>query len=54
MDAYEHAYKMDFGAAAARSIDAFFQNLDWQVVDRRYERASELGSAVADPRRFPV
>src|SRR6185369_12877704 len=27
MDMYEHAYQMDFGAAAAKYIDAFFANV---------------------------
>ena len=35
MDMYEHAYQMDFGAAAAKYIDAFFQNLRWEVVNQR-------------------
>jgi superoxide dismutase, Fe-Mn family len=39
MDMYEHAYQMDYGAAAARYIDAFFANVRWDEVNRRYERA---------------
>ena len=39
MDMYEHAYQMDFGAAAAKYIDAFFVNIKWDEVNRRYERA---------------
>ncbi len=39
MDMYEHAYQMDYGAAAAKYIDAFMQNVDWQEVNRRFERA---------------
>lgn len=35
MDMYEHAYQMDFGAAAAKYIDAFFQNLQWDAVAAR-------------------
>jgi len=30
MDMYEHAYQMDFGAAAAKYIDAFFANIRWK------------------------
>jgi Fe-Mn family superoxide dismutase len=29
MDMYEHAYQMDYGAAAAKYIDAFFANINW-------------------------
>ena len=39
MDMYEHAYQMDYGAAADRYIDAFFQNIRWDEVDRRFEAA---------------
>lgn len=35
MDMYEHAYQMDFGAAAAKYIDAFFQNIQWEKVAAR-------------------
>ena len=35
MDMYEHSYQMDFGAAAAKYIDAFFQNIQWDVVAAR-------------------
>ena len=35
MDMYEHSYHMDFGAAAAKYIDAFFQNLQWEAVSAR-------------------
>lgn len=39
MDMYEHSYQMDFGAAAARYIDAFFRNVQWDAVARRIEVA---------------
>ncbi len=39
MDMYEHSYQMDFGAAASRYIDAFFKNIQWEVVARRLESA---------------
>jgi superoxide dismutase, Fe-Mn family len=42
MDMYEHAYQMDFGAAAAKYLDAFMQNVDWQEVNRRFEHAMRL------------
>jgi Fe-Mn family superoxide dismutase len=32
MDMYEHSYQMDFGAATARYIDAFFNNVNWERV----------------------
>jgi superoxide dismutase, Fe-Mn family len=42
MDMYEHAYALDFGAAAAKYIDAFFVNLQWDAVNRRLEQAEKL------------
>ena len=39
LDMYEHSFHLDFGAAAAKYIDAFFRNIDWEVVDRRYAKA---------------
>jgi len=35
MDMYEHAFQMDYGAAAAKYIDAFFANINWDAVARR-------------------
>jgi len=35
LDMYEHAYHIDYGAAAARYIDAFFANIDWEMVSSR-------------------
>lgn len=40
MDMYEHSYQMDFGAAAARYIDAFFANINWERVMARVEAAA--------------
>jgi superoxide dismutase, Fe-Mn family len=37
MDMYEHAYAMDYGANAKGYVDAFFQNLKWDEVNRRAE-----------------
>jgi len=35
MDMYEHAYQMDYGAAAPKYIDAFFANINWDAVAKR-------------------
>jgi Fe-Mn family superoxide dismutase len=37
IDMYEHSYHMDYGAAAARYVDAFFNNINWEVVLARVE-----------------
>ena len=39
LDMYEHAFHMDYGAAAAKYVDAFMLNVDWEVVDARYRAA---------------
>jgi superoxide dismutase, Fe-Mn family len=39
LDMYEHAYHMDYGAAAARYMDAFMSNVAWAEVSRRVEWA---------------
>lgn len=37
LDMYEHAYHMDYGAAAAKYIDAFMTNVNWDEVNKRAE-----------------
>lgn len=64
LDMYEHAYHLDFGAAAGAYVDAFMTNIDWAKVHARYQQAvhaasepfgcsaEELGAAVVlDVRR---
>jgi len=42
LDMYEHSYHMDFGAAAARYVDAFLDNVLWDEGSRRAEWAQKL------------
>lgn len=44
LDMYEHSYQMDFGAAVARYIDAFFANVNWDEVNRRFERGQQVST----------
>jgi len=37
LDMYEHAYQMDYGAAAAKYVDAFMTNVNWEEVNKRVE-----------------
>jgi Fe-Mn family superoxide dismutase len=46
MDMYEHAYQMDYGAAAAKYVDAFFANVSFDEVNRRLERAQKASAAL--------
>jgi superoxide dismutase, Fe-Mn family len=36
LDMYEHAYHMDYGAQAAKYLDAFMLNVNWEETNRRY------------------
>jgi Fe-Mn family superoxide dismutase len=44
LDMYEHAYHMDYGAAAGAYVDAFMGNIDWAAVYGRYQRAVHAAS----------
>jgi len=39
LDVYEHAYWIDYGRLRGKYIEAFFNNLDWSVVNQNFERA---------------
>lgn len=39
LDMYEHAYHMDFGAAAGDYVKAFMANIAWDAVYARYQQA---------------
>ena len=41
LDVWEHAYLLDYGAAGkAKYLDAFFNNLNWSVVEQRFDAVS--------------
>jgi Fe-Mn family superoxide dismutase len=40
LDMYEHAYHMDYGAAAARYVDAYMKVIDWRNASALYAKAS--------------
>jgi Fe-Mn family superoxide dismutase len=46
MDMYEHAFHIDYGAAAGKYVDAFFANINWDEVGRRHERAAKAFRAL--------
>lgn len=46
LDMYEHSYHLDFGAAHARYVDAFFQNVNWDEVNRRLDGAGRAAAAL--------
>ena len=42
MDVYEHAYAIEYGANLKGYIDAFFANINWEVVEKRLEKAESV------------
>jgi len=43
MDVWEHAFLLDYGAAGkAKYIDAFFKNLNWSVIEKRFAEAAKM------------
>jgi superoxide dismutase, Fe-Mn family len=51
LDMYEHAYHIDFGSNAGAYVDAFMNNLDWDHVATRFERAVGTSQAPLAPKR---
>lgn len=42
LDVWEHAFLLDYGATGkAKYLDAFFKNLNWAVVDKRFVEATK-------------
>lgn len=46
LDMFEHAYAIDFGAAHAKYIDAFFGNVNWAETEKRLARADKALAAL--------
>ncbi len=44
IDMYEHAYHIDFGANATAYIAAFMRNIDWKLVEQRYQNAAKVAA----------
>jgi Fe-Mn family superoxide dismutase len=43
LDMYEHAYHMDYGAAAAKYVDVFMEAIRWDSAVKAYDRYSREG-----------
>ncbi len=42
LDVWEHAFILDYGASGKGAyIDAFFKNLNWEVIEKRFEKAKQ-------------
>ena len=42
LDMYEHSYHIDYGSAAAKYVEAFMQNINWDEVNRRVETTLKI------------
>ena len=40
LDMYEHAYHMDYGAAAARYVDIYMEAIKWENAGQLFDRYS--------------
>jgi Fe-Mn family superoxide dismutase len=41
LDVWEHAFLLDYGAQGkAKYMEAFFKNLNWEVMEKRYDAVS--------------
>lgn len=48
MDVWEHAFMRDYKATEkAKYIEAFFRNVDWQIVERRLQESGAMRPAAA-------
>jgi len=48
IDTYEHAYYVDYKNKRPPYIDAFFKNINWDVVNERFEKAMKAYEALKD------
>jgi Fe-Mn family superoxide dismutase len=46
LDMYEHAYAIDYGADHPKYIEAFFKNVAWEMVEKRYDQAMKAYAAL--------
>jgi len=38
LDVFEHAYYLDYGSNRKGYVDVFFDNIDWSVVEKKFEK----------------
>jgi len=49
LDVYEHAYMVDYGIDRVKYLDAFMQNIDWEVANKRFAIAVKNPCCLVDP-----
>lgn len=48
LDVFEHAYFIDYGTNRRQYIDAFFENLNWDFVEKRYQFAKRVAALYSE------
>jgi Fe-Mn family superoxide dismutase len=46
LDMYEHAYFIDFGSDKKSYIEIFFQNLNWQVINKKFKKITTSNKSI--------
>lgn len=41
LDVYEHAYFIDFGSDRKSYVEAFFKNLNWEIINKKFSKLAE-------------
>lgn len=41
LDVYEHAYFIDFGSDRKSYIEAYFRNLNWEKIDKKFQKITK-------------
>jgi Fe-Mn family superoxide dismutase len=49
LDVYEHAYMIDYGIDRAKYLDAFMQNIDWEIASKRFAMAIKSPCCLVEP-----
>ncbi|MES2436488.1 MAG: Fe-Mn family superoxide dismutase [Patescibacteria group bacterium] len=41
LDMWEHSFYLDYQTAKAKYVDAFFENLNWEIIEENFKKASQ-------------
>jgi superoxide dismutase, Fe-Mn family len=50
LDCWEHAFMIDYGIKKADYINAFVENLNWELINERFEHSKKLGVKLQNTR----
>jgi superoxide dismutase, Fe-Mn family len=46
LDMWEHAFSRDYGAEKQQYVTSMMRELNWEVIERRVERAEQIGKVL--------